>query len=169
MIAALSIACGGDDDGAGGSDGGGAPDAGGQGDLEELCASSCAHAVECGWETDQAGCVAECLTGPDMFRLDGLEAQLSCLAGLDCATDNPGETCYVETVADLEPHAVHQQYNSDCTAAATDCGGLPGDVCAIDGVIMFSDTYMEEQVMPCFELACEALRACLEENVLDAF
>lgn len=162
--------CGDDDGGGPASDGGaGGADASDPGELEAVCQDACAHAAGCGWVTDAESCAAECAASVDMFRVDALLLQWMCLGELACETDNPGETCYVESAAELEAHAVHEQYHADCTAAGTACGGLPGDVCAVDGVIMFSDTYMEEQVMPCLELECAALSACLEEKVLDAF
>ena len=165
------LACGGDDSGGDGAsiDGGaGDGDAAGAEDLEALCEDACAHAVACDWFPDAESCAAACPGSLDMFRRDALELQWACLRDLECAADNPGETCIVETVLALEAHPIHEQYGEECADAGGTCT-LPGDVCAVQEVVIFSDAYMESQVMPCLDLACEAMSTCLEDNVLDAY
>lgn len=168
----MLVGCSGDDSSGDGSEndaGVGAVDADVSADLEAVCQGSCDHAVDCEWLADADGCADDCAGSLEMFRLDAVLLQWACLGEVACETDNPGETCFVEIIPQLDAHAVHDQYHADCTAADAECGGLPGDVCAVVEVIMFNDTYMENEVMPCLDLECDALRACLEEKVLDAF
>jgi hypothetical protein len=157
--------------GCGGGGDGAAPDGASlsPSDAQAVCADACAHLVSCGSTSDMAACQTDCVTQSNLFRGDGYRGWIECITAADCADTNAGEACYVETVAKLPARDVHDQYVERCSVAETQCGGLTAGACDLDQVIMFSDDYMGGQVLPCFDLACDALVACLETNVLDAF
>jgi hypothetical protein len=134
-----------------------------------LCDDACAHAVSCAWETDAAACTSACTSLAPMFRGDGYREWVECLAAAACTTENAGEACYLDAVGAVATRPDHETYASQCTAAQAQCPGLPAGVCDIDQVVLFSDAYMQSQVLPCLQMACDALAACLEERVLDAF
>ena len=162
----MLVACGGDSGGGSGSgDPLPAPEA------TTLCQTFCEHAVSCGWLTNGAGCPADCETSSSLFRSDGFRNWLECEVAAACSTPNVGEACYLDAVADTSARPVHDDYTSQCTAVPTACPGvtLPTHVCDLDEVVLFSDPYMTTHVMPCFELGCSQVSACLETNVLDAF
>jgi len=137
--------------------------------ARSVCDASCAHAVTCGWQTSAATCSAGCVAQSNLFRGDGFTAWGECSAAAACATANAGEACYVEVGAHIDARSVHDDYVTRCTAAMSSCTGFPSRVCERLQVILFSDSYLSGQVLPCFALACTPLVACLEAKVLDAF
>ncbi len=139
--------------------------------AQALCQDVCDHFVDCGWTTDVATCVAECRADSGMFRGDGYRDWGDCLIAASCDDPNVGEACYVEVAGSIDGRGVHDQYVTDCAAIQETCPDLvlPSGVCDLDQVILFSDGYMQDNVLPCFDLPCASVAACLEENVLDAF
>ena len=153
----------------GGGDGGGGdplpPD-----EIEDLCADACDHAVSCGWETDGAACRAECASTYTIWRGEGLRLWVDCLLRADCGQGPiAGEACYIEATVNVDARPVHHDFVTACDQARAACPTTALNGCDLQEVILFSDDYMTGQVLPCFDLACDALSACLEEKVLDAF
>lgn len=154
LIVALPCACG----------GGGA-------DLDALCRDSCAHALSCGWITDEAACMAECPGDTALIRADALEKLYACLPDQACTAENPGDACYVQIVAELGALPPHETYASACAELVAACGAewsAPASVCEIEQVLFFTESHMTTKVLPCLDLACPDAGACLELEVLDA-
>jgi hypothetical protein len=139
-------------------------------ETDELCAEGCAHFVQCLWATDLAACEANCRAQSAMWRGDGFRPWLECMIAADCSEGTiVGEACYVEIAGSIDSRSVHDEFAMRCTEARAACGEVALNGCDLDEVILFSDAYMTAQVLPCFDLDCFGLAACLEENVLDAF
>jgi hypothetical protein len=138
-------------------------------EVADLCRDGCTHFVECGWATEEL-CETECTGVASMWRGDGFRPWIECMIAAPCASgDGTDEICYVDTIETMEPRSVHDEFLAGCSAAATRCPDTSLNGCDLENVIMFSDPYMTTEVLPCFELACDALSACLETKVLDAF
>ena len=165
----LLVACGG---------GGGTGDGGGSGDDGEalsgderasVCDGFCAHAVECGWAADAAACESECASDAGLFRGTFWRDWVQCSDAAPCAEPG-GETCFVEALDSSEPRAIHEEYVERCQAARADCG-IDGTLpdCDVSEVLPFTDAYVESTVLPCFDQSCDAMIACIETTVRDAF
>jgi len=157
--------------GCGGSQGGAAGDPLSDDEARTLCEDICDHFVACGWATDLTACIADCRADSGMFRGQGYRDWGECLIAASCDDTSAGEACYVDVVGSLDTRDVHEEYGTRCAALAETCPDvvLPSGVCDLDQVLLFSDDYMQTSVLPCFDLACASVAACLEENVLDAF
>ena len=140
-------------------------------DARSLCQDFCGHAVSCGWTTNATTCQTQCEGSVPMFRGDGMRVWIDCEIAADCSTQNVGEACYIDPVGAISSRPIHDEYVEKCAGLATTCPGVvvPTHTCDLDGVKMFSDSYMTSHVMPCFATSCTQVSACLETNVLDAF
>ncbi len=164
-------ACGGGagGDGDGGSGDGGDPLTGEE--LAALCDEFCAHGVKCAWTDDGPGCEASCASDAGIFNGDLWRDWLECDAAAACAAPDP-KGCLLQAMAAAQPRAIHDEYVDRCETARVDCGIAPEGVlpdCGVDEVLPFSDGYVASQVLPCFDRSCDAMIACIEETVRDAF
>ena len=163
LVVLLASACG------GGGGGSGAPLT--PAELAAMCRDLCAHAVTCGWETRGAAvCETECNQDGDMYRAAVADDIAGCYVGLACNAMSQLAVCFSDAIAAAEALSVHEDYAARCAARHAECMvALPISVCDAEEVKIFSAAYMTREVLPCLDLACAQIAACLDEKVLDAY
>ncbi len=150
---ALLGACGGDEDDGGSSSGTLTP-----GEAEVVCEDGCTYAVECGWESSQAECEAECEGWADDFRGDLIDYVVECQAELECS-DNP-IICWEQAEDDLPQTSAQESFEQACEDRTTDCVGEGGEGCDADLYWAASDEVMRD-LEACLEEPCTEIRACM--------
>ena len=130
----------------------------------EVCADLCARYVGCGIQ--RPACESEC-TADRLFRDDFYPLLVECI---DASCSNIGEACFVMVRDDLSVLPAETAFVADCEAHETMCGvPFTPDLCHAEDVRFFSTAYIETDLQGCLDLACGAVKACLEEKILDSF
>jgi hypothetical protein len=157
-------ACGGDDDGGGGGSGSGSLS---EPAAEALCEEDCVRAVDCGWETSQAECEAECQDVAEFARGDAMDYLVDCRAEIAC-TDSP-ELCVDRAEDDLPRTGAQQRFEQACEDRVADCvgEGQGAEFCDADLYWLLSDEVMAD-LEACLEEPCTEIGDCTRD-VTDRF
>lgn len=165
ILISVAAACG------GGGSGGGAPITEDQ--ARSICTPDCQREIDCGNTTDDlATCTQKCLD--DMVgwaRVDAVETIFDCRSALACGASDDG--CVLE----VQPLAIHQQWEDKCRVQLATCVSTPADLeglCEVSpdpandniGFFRFVAPAIMTELIACLDGAdCTARMTCVTDTL----
>jgi hypothetical protein len=139
--------------------------------VEPLCAADCQHSIDCFGEDELAECTMDCVDSlAGWARGDAVETLLACSIALPC--EESDDVCLLE----VEPLAIHQEWEDKCRSTLVTCGVDLDAACEVTataeneaaGFYRVMEPALMEELIDCLDgVDCTARLQC-SQSVLEA-